>query len=84
MVEQEGGGVEGAQPLQGRKCISTTPIGVPIYIWPRAAIPPAQLHLFIIPFLMFLFFFLKFMSVFSFSAFYLFYHSIIILFFLIS
>ena len=23
------------------KCISTTPIGAPIYIWPRAAIPPA-------------------------------------------
>ena len=24
-----------------RKCISTIPIGAPIYIWPRAAIPPA-------------------------------------------
>ena len=24
-----------------RKCISTTPIGASIYIWPRAAIPPA-------------------------------------------
>ena len=23
------------------KCISTTPIGAPIYIWPRAAIAPA-------------------------------------------
>ena len=23
------------------KCISTTPIGAPIYIWPRAAIPPS-------------------------------------------
>ena len=23
------------------KCISTTPIGAPIYIWTRAAIPPA-------------------------------------------
>ena len=22
------------------KCISTTPIGAPIYIWPRVAIPP--------------------------------------------
>ena len=24
-----------------RQCISTTPIGAPIYIWPLAAIPPA-------------------------------------------
>ena len=24
-----------------RKCISITPIGAPIYIWPKAAIPPA-------------------------------------------
>ena len=24
-----------------RKCISTTPIGEPIYIWPRPAMPPA-------------------------------------------
>ena len=27
--------------ISSYKCISTTPIGVPIYIWPRAAIPPA-------------------------------------------
>ena len=54
--------------------------GAHIYL-PRAAIPPAQPYLFIIPFLIFLFFFLKFLSAFSFSAFYLFYHSIIILFF---
>ena len=46
----KGGGGEGvrpphAAPLQGRQfrpeCISTTPIGAPIYIWPRAAVPPA-------------------------------------------
>ena len=35
-----GGGCEGAAILSC-KCISTTPIGAPIYIWPRAAVPPA-------------------------------------------
>ena len=41
-----GAGAEGVlAPLQGsnfaHKCISTIPIGAPIYIWPRAALPPA-------------------------------------------
>ena len=35
-----------AAPIRGgnfaRKCISTTRIGAPIYIWPRAAIPPCS------------------------------------------
>ena len=29
-----------------RKFISTTPIGAPIYIWPRAAIPPCSATVF--------------------------------------
>ena len=39
-----GGGAEGHLFRGGnfaRKCISTTPIGAPIYILPQAAIPPA-------------------------------------------
>ena len=42
-VAEQGGGAHRAVPLQGRqfrKCISTTPIGAPIYICPRAATPP--------------------------------------------
>ena len=31
----------GGGGVGGRKCNSTTPIGVPIYIWSRLAIPPA-------------------------------------------
>ena len=40
-----GGGVIGPHLYRGlnfaRKCIPTTPIRAPIYIWPQAAIPPA-------------------------------------------
>ena len=40
-----GGGATGRHLYRGdnfaRKCISTSTIGVPIYIWPQAAIPPA-------------------------------------------
>ena len=41
-----GGGEEGGLYRGGnfaRKCISTTPVGAPIYIWPRASIPPPPL-----------------------------------------
>ena len=40
VAEQRGGGGEGAN--FARKCNSTTPIGAPIYIWLRAAIPPCS------------------------------------------
>ena len=37
-----GGGAFTGASILGCKCISTTPIGAPIYIWPRAAIPPVS------------------------------------------
>ena len=45
VAERGGGGPSGRHLYRGgnftRKCISTTPIGAPIYIWPRTGIPPA-------------------------------------------
>ena len=49
VAEQGGGGVGRLRrhlymgSSFARKCISTTQIGAPIYIWPPAAIPPASL-----------------------------------------
>ena len=40
-----GGGGRLGRPLYRGKCISTTPIGAPIYIWPRAAIPPGYIFI---------------------------------------
>ena len=37
-----GGGIFTGAIISSCKCISTTPIGAPIYIWPRAEIPPAS------------------------------------------
>ena len=50
VIETYSGGIRGVCVCGGglyrggnfaRKCISTTLMGAPIYIWPRAAIPPA-------------------------------------------